>query len=961
MARPEYRLSRTARQRFDVPGTLFELDAATGRIDLVAVRTLADTVHVDFGELLAAGMLHEAQHRLLAVLGGRGPEGAVARAAADTDRSLGTDRLLEAVRGLTERNPPAAVVEGTRTPDDELDDPLARAAGLEEAVVALVAAENPGLIPFRVLFVEPTPEPPILREVTEAFAEHLAVSGPSGIDGRRLDLMDVLREPTRAAPQSLGAQLRLIRDHWGPLLGELLDAIQLALDVMAEQDHAMRLRWATGAGGGDTADPHLGIRGPEGEGDVERFSQDREWMPRVVLIAKSTYVWLEQLSRAYERDIPTLDAIPDEELATLAARGITGLWLIGLWQRSHASAEIKHIAGDHDAVASAYSLDDYRIADDLGGEAALEVLRARAMRHGVRLASDMVPNHMGLDARWVIEQPERFLSLPVSPVPSYRFTGPDLSRDDRVSIRIEDGYWDRTDAAVVFQRVDRASGEARYIYHGNDGTSMPWNDTAQLDFLKAEVREAVMETILDVARRFPIIRFDAAMTLARTHVQRLWYPAPGGPGDAIPTRVGYGLSNAAFARGMPSEFWREVVDRVAAEVPDTLLLAEAFWMLEGYFVRTLGMNRVYNSAFMHMLRDERNAEYRALIKETLAFEPEVLKRFVNFLNNPDERTAVDQFGDDDRYFCAATLMVTLPGLPMFGHGQIEGFAEKYGMEFRRARWHEEPKAWLIERHEREIFPLLHRRRLFAEARDFRLYDLETADGIAEDVFAFTNRDGDERALVLIHSRFAEAQGSLRISAPVSSSTSGGRGQVRQSLADALGLPRDGQAWVVFRDLVTDREGLRNCAAVHDEGFAVSLRAYERRVLLDWRVAPDHDGALGELAARIGWDGTVPSVEAAADGIRAEWKAASEPASGPDLETAVPGSVGPKGARARSTKAARTKKPAPTTKPTPTTRPVPTTTPTSATRSKRVEAKGGTAKPASKRGRSVSPPPEDASG
>jgi hypothetical protein len=26
------------------------------------------------------------------------------------------------------------------------------------------------------------------------------------------------------------------------------------------------------------------------------------------------------------------------------------------------------------------------------------------------------------------------------------------------------------------------------------------------------------------------------------------------------------------------------------------------------------------------------------------------------------------------------MMATLPGLPMFGHGQIEGFTEKYGME-----------------------------------------------------------------------------------------------------------------------------------------------------------------------------------------------------------------------------------------------------------------------------------------
>ena len=80
---------------------------------------------------------------------------------------------------------------------------------------------------------------------------------------------------------------------------------------------------------------------------------------------------------------------------------------------------------------------------------------------------------------------------------------------------------------MVFQRRDRQTGERRYVYHGNDGTSFPWNDTAQLDYLRADVREAVIQTILDVARRFPIIRFDAAMVLAKKHVRRLWYPEPG--------------------------------------------------------------------------------------------------------------------------------------------------------------------------------------------------------------------------------------------------------------------------------------------------------------------------------------------------------------------------------------------------------------------------------------------------
>ena len=275
---------------------------------------------------------------------------------------------------------------------------------------------------------------------------------------------------------------------------------------------------------------------------------------------------------------------------------------------------------------------------------------------------------------------------------------------------------------------------------------MPWNDTAQLDFSNAEVREAVIQTILHVARNFPVIRFDAAMTLAKKHIQRLWFPEPGA-GGAIPSRSEHGMPRAEFEAKVPEEFWREVVDRVAAEVPDTLLLAEAFWMMEGYFVRTLGMHRVYNSAFMHMLRDEDNAKYRQVIKNTIEFDPQILKRYVNFMNNPDEKTAIEQFGNGDKYFGVCTLLATLPGLPMFGHGQIEGFKEKYGMEFRTPKWDEQIDEGLVGGHEWKIFPLLHRRSLFAESEHFLLYDFYTPEGhVNEDVFAYSNRHEDERGL-----------------------------------------------------------------------------------------------------------------------------------------------------------------------------------------------------------------------
>ena len=253
------------------------------------------------------------------------------------------------------------------------------------------------------------------------------------------------------------------------------------------------------------------------------------------------------------------------------------------------------------------------------------------------------------------------------------------------------------------------------------------------------------------------------MIMAKRQFRRLWYPEPGGGGD-IASRAEHALSRQDFDRHMPEEFWREVVDRCAGEAPDTLLLAEAFWMMEGYFVRTLGMHRVYNSAFMNMLKKEENAKYRETIKNTQEFDKDILKRFVNFMNNPDEDTAVAQFGKGDNYFGVCTLMATLPGLPMFGHGQIEGFEEKYGMEYRRAYRDETPDADLVARHEREIFPLLKRRHLFSGVDDFLLYDFWDGDGrVNENVFAYSNRSGGERALVAYNNAYARASGWIRIS------------------------------------------------------------------------------------------------------------------------------------------------------------------------------------------------------
>lgn len=853
----EFHVSRACRQKYGLDEDLFATDGRVLLADFAAARRFAArlsahrTQPVPASDINALGLLDEVFHLLFRQYEQQNP-GLLRRALDGLQAHLGPEALAHTQMHFTEEFPPLAVYRGEVPAPvylaGQTEGVSHRETTLEEMLLLRVANLNPAAQPYKELFDEaPLKAASAYEEVVNKLSDFL--SGQPGWGGAPGEtLIHALRAPAIASPYSLAGQLEFVIKKWGHLLGEaFIQRLLRGMDYVTEE----ATRHLGGGLSGQA--PVLEFRDyPE----YERFSPDKDWMPRLVLMAKNTYVWLEQLSRKHKRWIRYLSDIPDEELDILAQRGFTGLWLIGLWERSRASQRIKQRMGDHDAVASAYSLYSYDIAEDLGGWSALDNLRWRAWQRGIRLSADMVPNHMGIDSKWLIEHPDWFLSLPYSPYPNYTFNSENLSDDPRVGIFLEDHYYNRSDAAVVFKRVDYQAGDYRtlYIYHGNDGTSMPWNDTAQLDYSKAEVREAVIQTILHVARNFPIIRFDAAMTLAKKHIQRLWFPPPG-QGGAIPSRSEHGMTQAEFDAAIPQEFWREVVDRVAAEVPDTLLLAEAFWLMEGYFVRTLGMHRVYNSAFMHMLRDEDNANYRQVIKNTVEFDPEILKRYVNFMNNPDEKTAIEQFGSSDKYFGVCTMLATLPGLPMFGHGQIEGFREKYGMEFRYPKWDEQVDEDLVRGHEWKIFPLLHRRSLFAGSEHFLLYDFYTGEGhVNEDVFAYSNRHGDDRGLIIYHNKYAETAGWLKTSAAYLDKASGQLTQ--KSLAEGLALPREGYA--IFKDYVTHLEYIRSCSELWEKGLFVQLGAYQHHAFLDWRVVEGEQWREMYLAL----NGTgIPSIQA----------------------------------------------------------------------------------------------------
>ena len=865
----ELHISRESRDRYEFDQSLFSLSGQVIFADFHTARLFAERMNqrrdlartpeksARASELYALGLIDEILHHIVAEYKRQRRPDVMQRAMEHLEEMLETSAVDKALETFIETFPPIAVYRGDLSVEEYLnritDGTSNREIALEELLLLWLANENPASGSLQELFDdEPLEARTQYREMISELRDFFKTQPSFGPEDE--DLIEMLQSPIRSAPTSLRDQLAYIRTHWRDLLGPYMERLLRSVDFIDEEN-----RGFFGPGPGPVKAYEFG----EQREEPENFSPDRDWMPEVVMIAKNVYVWLFQLSETYERTIDTLDKIPDEELQRLYESGFTALWLIGLWERSDASRRIKQMMGNPEAVASAYSIKQYEIAQDLGGEPAFEDLKARAWRYGIRMGSDMVPNHMGIDSDWMIHHPDWFLGLDYCPFPSYSFQGPDLCNDERVGVYLEDHYYERSDAAVVFKRRDHWTGDERFIYHGNDGTMMPWNDTAQLNYLMAEVREAVIQQILDVARRSPIIRFDAAMILTKRHFQRLWFPEPGSGGD-IPSRAQFGMTRAEFEEAMPEEFWRQVVDRVAEEVPDTLLLAEAFWMMEGYFVRTLGMHRVYNSAFMNMMRDEKNDEYRQLMKNTLEFDPEIMRRFVNFMNNPDEKTAIEQFGKGDKYFGICTVMATMPGLPMFGHGQIEGFREKYGMEYQRSYWDETPDPYLVDRHKREIFPLLRERTLFAGIENFYLYDFFTADGtVDENVFAYSNRLDDRRALILYHNRYAETQGWVRSSVGFAVKGENDEKQLMQkTLTEGMGLPTGNEQFVIFRDVISDREYIRNAQTLDERGLYAELHAYQVHVFSEFRVVEDTTWhRYSELCAQLNGQGT-PDIEEA---------------------------------------------------------------------------------------------------
>jgi hypothetical protein len=168
---------------------------------------------------------------------------------------------------------------------------------------------------------------------------------------------------------------------------------------------------------------------------------------------------------------------------------------------------------------------------------------------------------------------------------------------------------------------------------------------------------------------------------------------------------------------------------------------------------------------------------------------------------------------------------------MFGHGQIEGFEEKYGMEYRRSYKDETPDWNLVNRHEWEIFPLMKKRHIFSGSANFCLYDFFDPNGyVNENVFAYSNSAGDEKALIFYNNCYYQTSGWIRRGAVAIPQKDG---TFRQDfLHEAFGLHGENRFFTILREQRSNLWYVRSSKDLAERGFFAALNGYETQVFLD---------------------------------------------------------------------------------------------------------------------------------
>lgn len=222
-----------------------------------------------------------------------------------------------------------------------------------------------------------------------------------------------------------------------------------------------------------------------------------------VIYEINTWVWLHEIRERLNLPV-TLGEVPDEIWDGIAQLHIDAVWFMGVWQRSPAGITISNAHQGNltdfrralpdfdfrDNVGSPYCIRQYRVDDYFGGPDGLAGARAKLAARGIRLILDFVPNHLAHDHPWVAEYPEFFI----------RGNEEDLERDPVTFVRLGTGIF----------------------ACGKDPFYPAWQDVLQVNAFHPGLRNAICETLLEIADQCDGVRCDMAMLVMSEIFERTW-------------------------------------------------------------------------------------------------------------------------------------------------------------------------------------------------------------------------------------------------------------------------------------------------------------------------------------------------------------------------------------------------------------------------------------------------------
>jgi len=351
------------------------------------------------------------------------------------------------------------------------------------------------------------------------------------------------------------------------------------------------------------------------------------WPQRPVVYEINAWVWLDELSRHEGRPV-RLGTVPVAAWDAIGSMGVDAVWLMGVWERSPAGAQIaredpalqaeyrRALPGvvPEDVVGSPYCVHRYLVDGRLGGPEGLAAAREMLAERGLRLILDFVPNHVAPDHPWVRNHAEYFVQ------------------------------GNEADLARSPQEFFEAGG--RVIACGRDPYFPPWTDTAQINAFSADLRRAAVATLRAIAAQCDGVRCDMAMLLTSDVFERTWGERAG------PRPAG--------------EFWEEVIPAVRASHPEFLFIAEAYWDLEWELQRQ-GFQFCYDKRlYDRLVHDDAES-----LRRHLGADPAYQEKLIRFVENHDEPRAATTLAPA-KGRAAAVAIATLPGAKLYHEGQFEG-------------------------------------------------------------------------------------------------------------------------------------------------------------------------------------------------------------------------------------------------------------------------------------------------